>query len=116
MHPELANSVDKTVYLCSKCNDCVTSKEAKYSNSIKNGNDFGNTLRLGLTKITPIERSAIAVARSHHIMHKLKALNGQLRNSTKGHAIAFLHETPKKQQIFHTQIRKQSNRRNYERD
>ena len=54
LHPELANSTDKTAYLYSKCNDCMISKEAKYSKFIKNGNDFDNALRLGLTKITPI--------------------------------------------------------------
>ena len=63
LHSKLASSVDKIVYLCSKCNNCMTAKESKYSNSIKNRNDFGDALRLGLTKITPIERSMIVVVR-----------------------------------------------------
>ena len=102
LHPELVDSANKTVCLCSKCNDCATSKEGKCSKSIENRNDFGDALRLGLTKITPVERSAIAKVRLYHVMCKLKALCGPLRNSMKGHAIAFPHDAPQKTADFFT--------------
>ena len=88
--------MDKIVYLCSKCNDCATLKEVKHSNSIKNGNNFGDALTLGLTKITPIERSTIVVVILCHTTRKLKASHRPLRNSMKGHAIAFPNNTSQK--------------------
>ena len=63
LHPELVNGTDKTVYLCSKYNESVISKEANHSNSIKNENNFGDALRLELTRIIPIKRSSKAVVR-----------------------------------------------------
>ena len=53
-------------------------------------------MRFRLTKITPIERSAITVVRLHYMMHKLKAFHGSLRNSMKGHATIFPHDAPQK--------------------
>ena len=80
----------------------MRSKEAKCSDSIKNGNDFSDAFRLGLTKITHIEISAIAVVRLCHMMCKLKALHRPPRNSMKGHAIAFPHDAPQKTADFFT--------------
>ena len=71
LHPKLASSASKLVSLYSKCSSCVTLKETKHLSSIKNANDFSNALRLGLIKIKPIKRCAIAVARLYNAMCKI---------------------------------------------
>ena len=73
-------------------------------------------MRLLLSRIRPIERSAIVVARLCHMMSKLKALCRPVRKSVKGCAIAFLCDDPEKQRIYCMKIKKQSNKRNDERD
>ena len=104
LHPEFVNE-DKTAYLRKNCCNAIFDNNKKHNFMIKDGCDFGGASRIGLRKLTPLERSSSVVVRLCHVSCKLSAACGPSRGSMKGHAVSFRHDASMKcASLFHSSL------------
>ena len=101
LHPELITtsvnppeppwSEEETVMLCPSCATVVRPNAKLPELSLANGIDFGNTSRLALPALTPVERTLIGLARVYMTVYKITDASFH-HHRFKGQCITFRHQ------------------------